>query len=65
MVICGGQEFQEARIWFAWGHGGQMIVIMRDLNMVIVSTASLPSGVDNNAWQKSWVKIMKNKTTIK
>jgi CubicO group peptidase (beta-lactamase class C family) len=41
------------RIWFAWGHGGQMIVIIRDLNIVIVATASLPPGFDNNAWQKT------------
>ncbi len=40
-------------IWFAWGHGGQMVVIISDLNMVVVSTASVPPGVDKEAWQKS------------
>ncbi len=39
-------------IWYAWGHGGQMIVIIRDLNMVIVATAAPQSGFDNTAWQK-------------
>ena len=40
-------------IWFAWGHGGQMVVIINDLNMVVVSTASVPPGVNTEAWQKS------------
>ena len=43
------------QIWFAWGHGGQMVVIIRDLNIVIVTTASIPPGVDNDAWQKTKV----------
>jgi CubicO group peptidase (beta-lactamase class C family) len=40
-------------IWFAWGHGGQMVVLIRDLNMVVVATASVPPGFDNSAWQNS------------
>ena len=43
------------QIWFAWGHGGQMIVIMRELNIVLVSTAAVPPTVDNDAWQKTKV----------
>lgn len=40
------------QIWFAWGHGGQMIVIIRDLNMVIVATAAPQATFDNNSWVK-------------
>jgi CubicO group peptidase (beta-lactamase class C family) len=40
------------QIWYAWGHGGQMIVIIRDLNMVIVATAAPQSTFDNYSWQK-------------
>jgi len=39
-------------IWFAWGHGGQMIVIVRDLNMIVIATAAPQPGFDNAAWQK-------------
>ena len=42
-------------IWFAWGHGGQLVVIINDLNMVVVSTASVPSEVNSDAWQKTKV----------
>jgi len=41
------------QIWFAWGHGGQMVVIIRDLNIVVVATASVPPGFDDYAWQKT------------
>ncbi len=38
---------------FAWGHGGQLIVLVDDLNMVIVTTADYLSGqFGNAAWQK-------------
>ncbi len=38
---------------FAWGHGGQLIVLLHDLNMVIVTTADyLPGESGNAAWQK-------------
>jgi CubicO group peptidase (beta-lactamase class C family) len=38
---------------FAWGHGGQMIVLIADLNMVIVSTADdLPGQFGEAAWKK-------------
>lgn len=40
------------QIWYAWGHGGQMIVIIRDLNMVIVATAAPQPTFDNYSWQK-------------
>jgi CubicO group peptidase (beta-lactamase class C family) len=40
------------QIWYAWGHGGQMIVIIRDLNMVIVATATPQPTFDNYSWQK-------------
>ncbi|SIN65354.1 serine hydrolase [Algoriphagus halophilus] len=38
---------------YAWGHGGQLIVILRDLNMVIVTTADPFYGKEAhfNAWQ--------------
>ena len=41
------------QIWFAWGHGGQMVVIIHDLNMVVVATASVPGLFDPDAWPKS------------
>jgi CubicO group peptidase (beta-lactamase class C family) len=38
---------------FAWGHGGQLIVLVDDLNMVIVTTADhLPGQFGDAAWQK-------------
>jgi CubicO group peptidase (beta-lactamase class C family) len=41
------------QIWFAWGHGGQMVVIVHDLNMVVVATASVPGLFDPDAWPES------------
>jgi CubicO group peptidase (beta-lactamase class C family) len=37
---------------FAWGHGGQLIVVLRELNIVIVTTAYSQIGFDNAGWQK-------------
>jgi CubicO group peptidase (beta-lactamase class C family) len=38
---------------YAWGHGGQLIVILHDLNMVIVTTADhLPGQFGEAAWEK-------------
>ena len=37
---------------FAWGHGGQLIVVIQDLNMVIVTSAAPQPLFDNSAWQK-------------
>jgi len=37
---------------FAWGHGGQLIMVIQDLNMVIVTSAAPQSIFDNAAWQK-------------
>lgn len=39
-------------IWFAWGHGGQIIVIVRDLNMAIVATTAPQSQYDDHSWEK-------------
>ena len=40
-------------IKFAWGHGGQLIVILYDLRMVIVTTADyLPGQYGQAAWNK-------------
>ena len=38
---------------FAWGHGGQLIILVNELNMVIVVTADPFYGKENhfNAWQ--------------
>ena len=41
------------QIWFAWGHGGQMVVIIRDLKMVVVATAYVPGIFDPEAWPKT------------
>jgi CubicO group peptidase (beta-lactamase class C family) len=43
------------QVWFAWGHGGQMIAIIHDLNMVVVATAMVPGLFDPDAWPKSKV----------
>jgi CubicO group peptidase (beta-lactamase class C family) len=41
------------QVYFAWGHGGQMIVFIYDLNMVIVATADhLPGQFGEAAWKK-------------
>ncbi|MBN1272976.1 MAG: serine hydrolase [Candidatus Aminicenantes bacterium] len=38
---------------FAWGHGGQLIVLLHDLNMVIVTSADHLAGeFGQAAWQK-------------
>jgi CubicO group peptidase (beta-lactamase class C family) len=34
------------RIWTAWGHGGQYIMLVQDLNMVIVTTSKWNLGSD-------------------
>ncbi len=41
------------QIWFAWGHGGQMVAVVRDLNMVVVATAKYPPLFDEDAWPQS------------
>jgi len=38
---------------FAWGNGGQSIMIIQDLNMVIVTTAAQQSVLGDVAWQKT------------
>jgi CubicO group peptidase (beta-lactamase class C family) len=41
------------QVHFAWGHGGQLIVLIRGLNMVIVSTADHLAGqFGEAAWKK-------------
>ena len=45
--VSGAHQFR-----YAWGHGGQMIAVIGDLNMVIVATAAPQPGFDNAAWQK-------------
>ena len=47
---CGSHQ-----IWFAWGHGGQMVVIIPGLNMVVVTTAYYPELFDPDAWYKTKV----------
>ena len=38
---------------YAWGHGGQLIVLVHDLNMVVVTSADhLPGQFGDAAWQK-------------
>ena len=38
--------------WFAWGHGGQLIVLLDEMNLVIVTTADPFFGQhDGNSWQ--------------
>ena len=39
------------RFNFAWGHGGQMICVIQDLNMVIVTTAT---GLGGQFGQEAW-----------
>ncbi len=39
--------------WYAWGHGGNLIVLLHDLDMVIVTTANPLHGVwGQEAWEK-------------
>jgi CubicO group peptidase (beta-lactamase class C family) len=39
---------------FAWGHGGQLIVIVHDLDMIVVTTADyLPGQFGADAWRKT------------
>ena len=41
------------RFSFAWGHGGNLVIVIRDLDMVIVTTADhLPGQFGDTAWQK-------------
>lgn len=41
------------RFNFAWGHGGQLICVLRDLDMVIVTTATgLGGQFGDNAWRQ-------------
>ena len=43
-------------IRFAWGHGGQLIILVHDINMVVVTTADhLPGEFGDTAWQKTKV----------
>jgi len=38
-------------IRYAWGHGGQMIAVARDLNLVVVATAAPQPGFDAESWR--------------
>jgi len=41
------------QVTFSWGHGGQLIFLLHDLNMVIVTTADyLPGEFGDDAWRK-------------
>jgi CubicO group peptidase (beta-lactamase class C family) len=41
-------------IQFAWGHGGQLIILVPDLNMIVVTSADyLPGQFGEAAWQKT------------
>jgi CubicO group peptidase (beta-lactamase class C family) len=41
---------------YAWGHGGQLIVLVHDLNMVVVTSAdNLAGQFGETAWQKEKV----------
>lgn len=40
-------------VYFSWGHGGQHIFLLHELNMVIITTADYMPGQDGEeAWQK-------------
>ena len=42
------------QVSFAGGHGGQLIVLVHDMNMVVVSTADyLPGLFGEEAWNKT------------
>ena len=42
------------QVSFAWGNGGQLIVLVHDMNMVVVSTADyLPGIFGEEAWNKT------------
>jgi CubicO group peptidase (beta-lactamase class C family) len=41
------------QIWFAWGYGGQMIALVEELDMVIVTSASVNYASEDDAWPKS------------
>ena len=41
------------QLWFAWGYGGQMIAIVDDLDLVVVTTASVRYASEDDAWPKS------------
>lgn len=44
----GGHQFN-----FAWGHGGNLIILLHDLDMVIITTADhLGTEFGENAWEK-------------
>jgi formylglycine-generating enzyme required for sulfatase activity/CubicO group peptidase (beta-lactamase class C family) len=44
--------------YFAWGHGGQLVVLLNDLDMVIVTTADpLPGIFGEEAWVKEGAVI--------
>ena len=38
------------RVDFAWGHGGQIVAIVDDLNMVVVATSRFQSGFGESVW---------------
>jgi CubicO group peptidase (beta-lactamase class C family) len=47
-AVCGGHPVD-----FAWGHGGQVIFVIRDLDMVVVATAEyLGLQFGDEAWRK-------------
>jgi len=40
-------------VYFSWGHGGQHIFLLHELNMIIVTTADYMPGQDGDeAWKK-------------
>jgi CubicO group peptidase (beta-lactamase class C family) len=41
------------QLWFAWGYGGQMITIVDELDLVVVTTASVRYLSEDDAWPKS------------
>jgi len=45
---CGSRQ-----IWFAWGYGGQMIALVDELDLVVVTSASVNYASEDQAWPKS------------
>jgi len=38
------------RVDFAWGHGGQVVAVVDDLNMVVVATSRFQNGFGQPVW---------------
>jgi CubicO group peptidase (beta-lactamase class C family) len=54
------QEFRGGRACFAWGYGGQYILVFRDLNLVVTATSSTAGSEESRGHRRRLFELIEN-----